>query len=90
MRKIFHLYVIAFAVTLTIGLCTDGIKNAIREQGEHHTSRVDQWQLQSYQFVMTLQDEDWVEIRRADGTIVGQVQCDTTTNIGKLLYKENE
>ena len=52
--------------------------------------KIDQWELKSYQYVLTLQDSNWIEIRHANGTIVGQVQVDTSTTLGKLFYKDNE
>ena len=48
------------------------------------------WVLEPYQYVLTLDDSFWVTVRHADGTIVGQVWCDTTTQIGKLFYHDNE
>lgn len=55
-----------------------------------NTDRVDQWSLKSYQYVITLEDEDWIEVRHANGTIVGMVQLDSTSKLAQLFYKDNE
>ena len=46
--------------------------------------------LQPYHYILTLQDSFWVEVRRPDSSLVGQVWCDTTTELGKLFYHDNE
>jgi len=46
--------------------------------------------LQPYHYILTLQDSFWVEVRRPDSSLVGQVWVDTTTELGKLFYHDNE
>lgn len=48
------------------------------------------WILEPYQYVFTMQDDNWITVRHSDGTLVGDVQMDTTSSLYKLLYKDNE
>jgi len=90
MKKVF----ILLAVAITIGSCSS-------RSGKRHLDNMNQritklekssqsWALEPYQYVLTLEDSFWVTVRRADGSVLGQVWCDTTTKIGKLFYNDNQ
>jgi len=80
-----------FCVLLTVAALAfarefHGIKRKVEKLEKSSHS----WVLEPYQYVITLDDSFWVTVRHADGTVVGQVWCDTTTQIGKLFYNDNQ